>query len=813
MSLLPWGKAGDAIARFESAPNLDSARAARAALDQLSKMEFIPGVKPRLQEFGGRFDAARTALFDRLIRRGTLEEASELAAALPSAGHHDDERVKLAYRSMHEGKQGPSLAGVKVAALKPDLRAFYFEAWYHELSAGEDIPKAKEALSAWIQHQRQSEKPHLELLRRHLADSEFDQAVGHLQSVDAQVQTAVAEKLEADASLPIHHRAHFFIQAGHSDRAERLLDAILAEQPADEWALAHRAHLADSSGNSSSARYFYTLLLNHDPTQSQVARRLGELAIAENDMEEARRTFALAWQAGDAGAGLAYAELLAAADPGQALEAARRLSETLTDAADLMRLAEIFLRCRSAADAAPAFRRALRLDQDLAEPVIRTAHAYVEKNTENRYPLLNLLYDVARIMGYPADHYRLLEAQDLEAAGSLGEARDRLEQLLEGEARWDALMRLGAIARSEDDASRLRMAKRLESALPDAEKAGRGTWAEVCYSAAILWEEGGRANKAVALYERLLEKEYQFRDAADRLERLRAEREADAHEVDRTVSMQRPAGALESRYELLEVLGEGGMGVVHKARDRKLDRLVALKFLSTADSEALEMLIREARTTAKLSHPNIVSIYDVAKEGGKWLLAMEFIDGPTLKELLKRGPLSPPDSLAVLAALLSALENAHENGIVHRDVKPANILIRAGAVRAENVKLMDFGLAKVTTESSILRKGMVAGTAAYMSPEQVRGEKVDHRTDLYACGCIFYECLTGKPLFKAEGLAETMFMHLNEEPARLLDNQVLSESALTQLILGFLARDPAMRYAGAGEASRAVEEYRRGRPR
>ena len=192
---------------------------------------------------------------------------------------------------------------------------------------------------------------------------------------------------------------------------------------------------------------------------------------------------------------------------------------------------------------------------------------------------------------------------------------------------------------------------------------------------------------------------------------------------------------------------------------------------------------------------------------------MEFIDGPTLKELLKRGPLSPPDSLAVLAALLSALENAHENGIVHRDVKPANILIRAGAVRAENVKLMDFGLAKVTTESSILRKGMVAGTAAYMSPEQVRGEKVDHRTDLYACGCIFYECLTGKPLFKAEGLAETMFMHLNEEPARLLDNQVLSESALTQLILGFLARDPAMRYAGAGEASRAVEEYRRGRPR
>src|SRR5262245_54171338 len=196
-------------------------------------------------------------------------------------------------------------------------------------------------------------------------------------------------------------------------------------------------------------------------------------------------------------------------------------------------------------------------------------------------------------------------------------------------------------------------------------------------------------------------------------------------------------------YRVDARLGEGGMGVVYRALDTRLNRTVALKFLPeylNSDRRAKERFLIEARAAAALDHPNICNIHEVAETEKRTFIAMAFYDGETLDEALKRGPLSWSRALDYATQIAGGLGAAHERGIVHRDVKPGNVIVTANGV----VKLLDFGIARMTDVAGVTATGVTPGTMAYMSPEQVTGRPVDARTDLWSLGVLLYEMITGE---------------------------------------------------------------------
>jgi len=224
-----------------------------------------------------------------------------------------------------------------------------------------------------------------------------------------------------------------------------------------------------------------------------------------------------------------------------------------------------------------------------------------------------------------------------------------------------------------------------------------------------------------------------------------------------------------SHFEIVDKLGSGGMGDVYRARDTKLGRDVAIKVLPdefSRDEERLARFKREAKVLASLNHPNIASIYSVEHSEGTHYLVLELVEGETLAERIARGPIPRDEAIDIAMKVADALEEAHEHGIVHRDLKPANIKITPD----DKVKVLDFGLAKAfsdettETDSSMsptitrdaTRAGVILGTAAYMSPEQAKGKRVDKRTDIFAFGAVLYEMLTGNKAFPGEDISEVL---------------------------------------------------------
>ncbi|MEY9877017.1 serine/threonine protein kinase [Streptacidiphilus sp. MAP12-33] len=274
--------------------------------------------------------------------------------------------------------------------------------------------------------------------------------------------------------------------------------------------------------------------------------------------------------------------------------------------------------------------------------------------------------------------------------------------------------------------------------------------------------------------------------------------------------------ALGDRYLLCELLGSGGMAEVYRARDLRLDRAVAVKVLRpelAADPVQRVRFGREARAAASLNHPGIVAVFDSGEGAGPQLdlpyLVMEYLPGRTLAQLVtETGPLPPRQALRVVAEILDALDHAHRHGMVHRDVKPANVMVVEDA--AETVKLMDFGIARslgrgaAAAEQALTAAGMVIGTADYLSPEQARGEAADARSDLYAVGCLLHELLTGVLPLTADTPLNTVMRRLREDPdpPSLLAPSL--PASVDALVLRTLSRDPADRYPDAATMAVAV---------
>src|SRR5581483_5650746 len=267
---------------------------------------------------------------------------------------------------------------------------------------------------------------------------------------------------------------------------------------------------------------------------------------------------------------------------------------------------------------------------------------------------------------------------------------------------------------------------------------------------------------------------------------------------------------LAERYEILKLLGQGGMGAVYKAKDRELDRMVALKVIRpelAGHASILQRFKQELLLARKITHRNIIRIYDLGVAEGLRFITMEFVEGQDLSSLLEeRHKYSPEEAVNILRQVCAALEAAHNEGVVHRDLKPQNIMIGTGG----RVCVMDFGLARSMEGHGMTQAGAVMGTPAYMSPEQAKGMPVDQRSDLYTLGIIAYVLLTGEIPFKADSALASMLLRTQGPPKPAIQLDASIPQALSDILQKSMAVDPKDRYQSAAEFAKDLEDWQEG---
>ena len=264
-------------------------------------------------------------------------------------------------------------------------------------------------------------------------------------------------------------------------------------------------------------------------------------------------------------------------------------------------------------------------------------------------------------------------------------------------------------------------------------------------------------------------------------------------------------------YRLDSLLGHGGMSIVYQAEHIMLERKVALKLLSPqlGEDEAFrERFMRESRLAASLDHPNIIPIYEAAESEGVFFIAMRYVDGSDLRALLKQGPLEPQRLISIVDQTANALAAAHARGLIHRDVKPANILVDPGEARgeADHVYLSDFGVAKQVAAPGLTKTGVFVGTAEYSAPEQIEGTDLDARADVYSLGCVVYECLTGTTAYDKDSEVALMYAHLLEPPPSVSERRPDLPAELDEVVGKAMAKSRDDRYAGPKELAAALRD-------
>lgn len=266
------------------------------------------------------------------------------------------------------------------------------------------------------------------------------------------------------------------------------------------------------------------------------------------------------------------------------------------------------------------------------------------------------------------------------------------------------------------------------------------------------------------------------------------------------------SSALENRFQILRELGRGGMGIVYQAHDKQLKEQVAIKVLSpllSNNSDALERLKREVSAARRITHPNVIKIYDISESEGLHFVSMEYFSGTTLKDLIKQnGACSLNQAAQIAYQICDGLESAHRQGVIHRDLKSQNIIVND----AGELKIIDFGLALCAHQEGMTATGLILGTPEYMAPEQIVGKKADERADLYSLGVILYEIFTGKTPFTGDSAIAIGFQQLREPPMPPTEVNSKISGAVEKIILKALQKDPADRYGSVAEMRSELQD-------
>jgi len=340
---------------------------------------------------------------------------------------------------------------------------------------------------------------------------------------------------------------------------------------------------------------------------------------------------------------------------------------------------------------------------------------------------------------------------------------------------------------------------------------------EYFYMLALAYEQLGELQKSRDVLLKIRSVDVEFRDVSRRLSNIQTRismvQSGAGQQTPGTAAHQQPTAVMElvdssvgQRFRLEKELGRGDMGVVYKAHDTQLDRPVAIKYLGAlvdGSDEYRERFLREAKAAAKVNHPNIVGIYDIGTEQGKVFIAMEYVEGPNLHQYLKRkGRLEPREAVNIIGQACSALEEIHKAGIVHRDIKPDNILVASGGL----VKLMDFGLAK-SDGKRLTGTNVVMGTPCYMSPEQALGKTADLRADIYAIGLVLHELLTGSIVFSEGDVLQRQVKETPPPPSAAAEGV---PPLLDKIVMKCLAKNPEERFQSVKELTGYLRQVGKG---